>query len=122
MTHSGIKPVLSPLSARASLFPNFLHQRQHRQPLPRPTAIPSAKKSLWTSTLKVVVEAVKARKAKGSSWTRSRTRSAASIVVSSATTPKNERTTRKYDIRAMSSDEKRALLDELAEVEEYENF
>ena len=35
---------------------------------------------------------------------------------------KNERITRKYDIRAMSADEKRALLDELAEVEEYENF
>ena len=34
---------------------------------------------------------------------------------------KNEWTTQKYDIQAMSSDEKRALLDELAEVEEYEN-
>jgi len=35
---------------------------------------------------------------------------------------KNERITWKYDIRAMSADEKRALLDEFAETEEYENF
>jgi hypothetical protein len=33
---------------------------------------------------------------------------------------KNERTARKYDIRAMSATEKRELLDELAEADEHE--
>ena len=35
---------------------------------------------------------------------------------------KNEWTMQKYDIHSMSADEKRALLDELAKVKEYENF